>query len=320
LIGCASAQAAEGFNVRLLGGTVGRELFAPSVPGHYGTLNLIYYNTTKIKGDDGKALTTSVAAGPNVIPVAVDLEQTQMTALLRYVWVSEAEWLGAKFGGTVALPLVSKTRSLVLTPSFPPALPAQARNQIGAQLRAQEALNNGSATGQGDLELAPTLSWEGESSKWVFAPTVILPTGRYDSAQALNAGQGNHYTFRPALSWGYVASDRLQFGVRALWGINSTNKDTDVQTGQFVSLEAVAYTAITDAVSAGLNAFAIRQIEDDEGPGVAAHGNRMSLSGLGAALAWRAGSLNYEIKFNKEFSGRNTREGASAIFRVAMPF
>jgi hypothetical protein len=53
---------------------------------------------------------------------------------------------------------------------------------------------------------------------------------------------------------------------------------------------------------------------------VAAHGNRMSLSGLGAALAWRAGSLNYEIKFNKEFSGRNTREGASAIFRVAMPF
>ena len=62
VLGCAAAQAAEGFNVRLSGGTVGRELFAPSVPGHYGTLNLVYYNTTKIKGDDGGCFAAALAA------------------------------------------------------------------------------------------------------------------------------------------------------------------------------------------------------------------------------------------------------------------
>jgi hypothetical protein len=318
-----SAHAAEGFNVRLLGGTVGRELFAPTVPGHYGTVNLIHYNTGKLKDNDGNAFSTeqvvNLPTGPVTVPVAVDFDQTQMTALLRYVWVGEATLLGAKFGATAALPLIYKDRSLILTPNFPATLPAQARNGVNNGLRAEEARNNGATSGQGDLEAGLTFSWEGEASKLVFAPTVILPTGRYDADEALNAGQGKYYTFRPALSWGWLPSETVQLGARALWGINSTNKDTDVKTGQFVSLEAVAYRSFS-GYSLGLNVFTIRQIRDDEGPDVPSHGNRMRLSGVGGSLAWRSDEVNYEVKLNHDFGGRNTREGNSVIFRVATAF
>jgi hypothetical protein len=319
--GC--AWAAEGQNVRLLGGTVGRELFAPTVPGHYGTVNLIHYDTSRLKNNDGDTFSTSqtvpLASGPVVVPVAVRFQQKQTTLLLRYVWVSEAELAGARLGFTAALPLIAKDRELTLTPDFPSTLPQGARNNVIAGLQAEEARNNGNTSGAGDLEVGASLSWEGQASKVVFAPTVILPTGRYEASQALNAGQGNYITFRPALSWGWLPRQDLQVGARLLWGINSTNSDTDIRSGQFVSIESVAYKGWR-GFSTGLNLYAIEQTTDDEGPGVPSHGNRMRLFGAGLSVAWRMQEVNCEVKLNRDFGGRNTREGTSFILRAATAF
>jgi hypothetical protein len=313
------AQAAEGFNVRLGGGTVGRELFVPSVPGHYGVANLIYYTTDKLRDDNGNTLTNSVVAGSNTIPVAVDFKQTQTTLLLRYTYVSELELWGGKVGATIALPLIQKERELRLTPSFPAALPAPVRTNVNNNLRAQEALNNTKDSGLGDVEIAPVFSWEFEKSKLVFSPTVILPTGYYDKNDALNSGQGNFYTIRPAISYAYIFDNGIQAGTRLVYGYNTKNKDTEYKSGQFFSVESIVYKQF-GPVNLGVSAFAINQFTKDQSATVAANGNKLELFGAGFSAGMPVGFGQIEFKASKEFNGRNTREGMTFILRMAMAF
>jgi hypothetical protein len=310
--------AAEGFNVRLLGGTLGREVISPTNPGHYTAINLIYYNTDEIKDGNGDDLINTVSAGQNgaiKIPVAVDFEQKQTTALLRYTYITEEQLAGAKVGGTIAVPLLKKDRTLRLTPAFPATTPAQVRNGVNASLASTEALNNADASGVGDIEIAPVMTWEGENSKISFSPTIILPTGNYDPAIAVNVGQGDFYTFRPAISWGYVVSDNVQIGARFLWGINSKNKGNDYKSGQFISLEGVAYRSFGSGISLGFNTFFIDQITDDTGPTAPVDGGKLRVYGAGGAIGWQSLGGAFEVKLNQEFSGRNVRQGGNFIVR-----
>jgi hypothetical protein len=316
------SHGAEGFNVRLLGGTIGREVITPTMPGHYGTINLIHYVTDKVKDGNGNDLVNIVSAGPNgsiKIPVAVDFKQSQTTALLRYTYISEIEWLGAKIGATAAAPLLFKDRSLTLTPSFPANAAPPLVSGVRANLAATEALNNQDASGIGDIEIAGIMTWEGERSKISFSPTVILPNGAYDVTKAVNVGQGDYYTFRPAIAWGYVVSDDVQVGVRALWGINTKNKANSYKSGQFVSLEAVAYRRFGN-LSLGLNAFVVDQITGDRGGAAPSDGSKLRINGVGLAAAWRALGGAFELKANHEFGGRNARQGMSFIARYSHAF
>jgi hypothetical protein len=320
LLGAFNAYAAENLNVRVTGGTVGREIFTPTAAGHYGTVNVIYYDATKLKDNNGDALVSTATAGTNVIPVNVDFKQTQLNLLLRYVYVSEHELFGAKLGVTAALPITHRKRHIALTPNFPVALPTPARNAVNANLIAQEAFNNGSDDGFSDLEVSPVMTWESENTKIAFSPTVILPTGQYDKSAALNAGQGDFYTFRPAVTLAYVSENGIQAGVRVLYGVNTKNKATNVKTGSFYSIEPIVFKEVTSKLNVGLSAFVIDQLGKDSGPNVPSHGNKLRLYGAGVSASYRTPVGPVELKLNQEFNGKNTREGYTVTLRFAKTF
>jgi hypothetical protein len=214
------SYAAENINLRFTGGNIGRDIFNPSVPGHYGIANLTYSIADKAKDNNGNEIAQPITVAGQTQRLRVDFKQVQTTLLLRYLYVADTEVLGAKINSTVALPLIlDKKREVTLgrpvfTGSTPP-LPA--RNAILQNLAAQEALQNTSTSGLGDMEVGSSLSWDSENSKLSAGLSLGLPTGKYDKTDVLTPGQGKFYTIRPSVSYGYVFENGIQLGGRVLW-------------------------------------------------------------------------------------------------------
>jgi hypothetical protein len=319
-----SIQAGEQYNVRMNPGAVGYDIVAPTTPGHFGAVNLIHTKQDRLTGEDGKSLSTSQRLGPNTVPIAVGFKQTQTNLLLRYTYISEAQWLGAKVGATVLLPYATKKRDLTLTPNYaastPGIPPAAGQNTLNANLKAQATAGSGSGDGLGDLEISPIMVWESETSKISFNPSIILPTGKYDKNDGSgNIGQGNFYTFRPSIGYGRVFNDNWAGGVRLTYGTNTKNKDTDYKSGDFLALDGIVYTSVGNA-NLGFNLYHMQQLSADKAPAGVVPIGKLNLTGVGLSAAFRTPIGNAEIKYNQDIKSKNTREGKQLILRLARAF
>jgi hypothetical protein len=313
------AHGAENFNLRINGGTLGRELFVPVASGHYLSGTAAYSSANKLLGNDGKDFSQSQRVGAFTVPIAVKFKQTQKNINLRYLYVSDTEIANGKLGFSAAMGYVEKSRNVGLTPSFPAGLGAGARTNVNNQLRATEALQNTSRDGITDAELGTVMSWEFEKSKLAATFAVSVPTGSYDANQQLNAGNGDFYTFKPSIGYGYVFDNGLQLGGRVLYGKNTRNKDTDYKSGDFYLLDAIAMYQF-GPVNLGLNLYQIEQLSRDSGISVPAHGNKLKITGTGltAAIPTPIGGL--EIKYTKDLSGRNARQSQAISLRLSTSF
>jgi hypothetical protein len=313
------AQAAENFNLRINGGTLGRELFVPVAPGHYISGTAAYSSADKLFSNDGKDFSQSQTVGAFTVPIAVKFKQTQKNINFRYLYVSEAEIANGKLGFSAAMGYVEKSRNIGLTPSFPAGMGAGARNNVNNQLRATEAQQNTSRGGITDAELGTVMTWEFEKSKLAATFAVSVPTGSYDAKQQLNAGNGDFYTFKPSIGYGYVFDNGLQLGGRVLYGKNTKNKDTNYKTGDFYLLDAIAMYQF-GPVNLGLNLYQIEQISRDTGATVAAHGNKLKIMGTGLTAAMPTPIGGLEIKYIQDLSGRNARQSQSISLRLSTSF
>jgi hypothetical protein len=311
------AAAVEGGAIRMAPGWSGGELALPLLPGVTGTVGIMHYESKQLKDNDGHSPQVPVGAGLNA---ALSGSARATVVIPRIVWISEHKLFGGYLGAGALIPFFDRKQSFSLAGQFPPGIPEPAMAGIQSQLDTQSTALGGSTSAQGDLEIAPVISWPEERTSVVLAASMIFPTGKYDPASPLNAGSGNYHTFRPTLSVGY-AGEGWDAGTRVAVAFNSRNRDTDVKSGTYLVMDG---SLLKDfgGVRAGVQGYWLQQLESDEGPGVPPHGNKSRALALGPALSWTNADATWlvDAKILKEFGVRNRFEGRTNWLTVSHRF
>jgi hypothetical protein len=320
----AVAHAAENRVQRYTPGLAGSDLTSMLVPGWYGQVALVHYHATKLRGNDGEAYAYKAAANSLV---SFKVNQFRAEAYIvqpRITYVSSERLWGAHLGFTAMLPMIQRATSLGnVSPSSPLGLSSVP--SVNASLAAAK---NGSHYGVGDLEMAPILNWTiGDNQTLTLAPTIVFPTGSYDSSRKVNVGFGRYYTFRPSIQYGYIG-DGWDIGVRTLLTFNSRNKANGYKSGSVFNMDFALMKFIDEDVRVGLQGYVVKQFTNDHSTNTdeqnqiqIAGGNKLQAYALGPALGWlkNGGELLVEGKILREFDVRNRAEGTTYMLTISKP-
>jgi hypothetical protein len=339
------ALAAENGLQRYSPGVGGSDMTAPLTPGMYLQVPLVHYHARKLRGGDhGQATSATPITSPLAVPglrSEIGVKADTYAALPRFTYLSTTRVLGANLGFTVMLPVVKREADFTASPVFAgtPLAAASAGQQaaVAAGINSRLAsTSDGKETGLGDLEFSPIFHWEiGDNQAVNFAPTIVLPTGKYDVKRRVNPGYGNFYTFRPSLQYSYIG-DGWDFGARTVLSFNTRNKDNGYYSGTMFNVDWQLMRFISDDVRVGLQGYFVRQltrdtqdlskfsqqeITDKNLQKEIIGGNRSSATAVGPAVGWvvNGGEALVEGKFLQEFGARNRTEGSAFWLSVSKP-
>lgn len=336
------AHAAENGLQRYSPGIGGSDMTAPLSPGVYLQVPLVHYHANKLKGGDRGAATTPTPVGSPPAPVALPNLRSELgvsadtyAALPRLTYLSTTRLLGGNIGFTAMLPLVNRQARFTATPV---GLPANLTAALAPTISTSVGnLLNGNETGIGDLEVSPLIHWEiGDHQALNIAPTVVLPTGKYDVTRRVNPGFGNFYTFRPSIQYSFIG-DGWDFGVRTVFSFNTRNKDNGYRSGNMFNVDWQLMNFISDDIRVGVQGYFVRQLSKDtrdlggfSSTDIAQkglnrteiiNGNKSSVTALGPALGWvvNGGEMLIEGKYLQEFGARNRTEGQAFWLSISKP-
>lgn len=337
------AMAAENGLQRYSPGIGGSDMTAPLTPGLYLQVPLVHYHARKLRGGDH-----DTATGPTGIPAVpglrskIDVVTDTYAALPRLTYLSTTRLFGANLGFTVMLPVVKRKADFTASPIFAgtPLAGASDATKLGTTAAINAGLDStydGNETGLGDLELSPVFHWEiGDNQAVNFAPTIVLPTGKYDVKQRVNTGYGKFYTFRPSIQYSYIG-DGWDFGARTVLSFNTRNKDNGYYSGNMFNVDWQLMAFVSDDVRVGMQGYFVRQLTKDtqdlskfsdrSATEIRAlskeiiNGNRSSVTAVGPAVGWvvNGGEALVEGKFLQEFGARNRTEGSAFWLSISKP-
>lgn len=313
-----SALATENGQLRALLGAPSYELTSPQFPGWYGQLWLQHYSARRLKGDDGQALQMQAATPLGALPVQVQGEIEADVLVARGTWVTEKLVADGRLGFSATLPLVRQRNDIQLSATLPAGVPAGAAAAVQNLLDQQGAQRSGSKSGPGDLDLAGFVDWQQDDSRLVLGLSVVAPTGAYDAQRAVNPGAGKFWTVRPLMLASKVWENGVELGLRATYSVNTRNTATDVRSGQYLHVDYAAMYRVNDAWRLGVQGYLVEQTTKDNGPGVAASGNKARVRALGPMLAYVSedGVWSADVKVLKEFAVRNRPQGTTTWVRL----
>lgn len=328
-ITCAgAAMSAEDFRVRYnLVGTLGGDIFAPlPEDGWIGAISHTHVDGKKLTGDDGNDRRIRIPL-PRPIGSTVTLKsdgKADITALT-LVKVLQGSTANERFALSATLPYSRVETSLTTDPS-PAALVASlpaGQRPLAAGLLSELSKRNGAISGVGDLELGAYWLRNEGAWKFRFGSSFTLPTGSYDANAGQNIGVGNFYTLRPEIQATYQPSSQWAFSGKLAAGFNSTNKDNQWRSGNWLGLEAAA-AYMTPIGPLGLHAVHINQYQDDKnGNALFASGaNRFELTGAGVFFATRIAFLDANLALQQmvTISSRNARHSNFTQIRLVKRF
>ena len=315
-----SVLATENGQVRALLGAPSYELATPQFPGWYGQLWVQHYSADKLRGDDGEAVSQTMASPLGALQVTPDVRVRADVLVPRLTYVSEFMVGEGRLGFSAALPLVHQTTDVALNAVLPAGVWTASAAAANALLAQESAHRSGSESGQADMELAGFIDWQQDESRLVAGLAVVAPTGDYDKNRVVNPGTGKYWTLRPLIVAARAWENGLEVGTRATYSINSRNSDTDVRSGSYLHADWSAMYAATDNWKLGLQGFVLKQFTKDDGPNVAENGNKVQTLGAGPVLAYLAQSGNraLDVKWMQEFEVRNRPEGQVTWVRLNM--
>ena len=241
-------------------GTVGDFSMAvlPDAPGFYVRADLYAYSGRNTYKELGGAL-------------GVDADLDIWGILPRVTWVSGWEWLGARHGATLALPLAQIASEARVEGRFP-GQPASTATLSGSRLSFS------------DVYLAPSiLAWKLGSWNVMWLETVCIPSGAYDSNASVNVSR-NYYSLNSSLAttWRRPGGGP-ELDLRASYLVNAENPATEYRTGDELALDGIAAWRFDARWSAGLAGYGYQQLTGDSGAG--------AIFGDFKGQSWGAGPL-----------------------------
>ncbi|MES2115443.1 MAG: transporter [Pseudomonadota bacterium] len=346
------AVASDAFRVRYnIAGSLGGEIFAPlDKPGIAVAAAVTRIDIDRLSGDHGELRTVAVPGGTVPLPAPAPAAlfpsyggqdavsnasgSSQNQQNVAYGYLSEGVIGGGHltFGINLSYAVIKQRLAVqAATPALnyphPSLPPAAARAQVAAGfdsryqagLAAQGAAVSGNDEGMGDAELLG--GWTYSSAQWriVAGGSIVLPTGHYDSAHAVNVGFGNYYTLRPAFQATYLVTPKFAIAGKMTVGLNDRNRDNHVRSGNWAGGEAgLAYFSPIGVV--GAHAVRVRQYQDDDGGAFGA--NRYALTGAGLFFTTKLPVINtaLTIQYMTTTSSRNAKAGTFGQIRLVKFF
>ena len=214
----------------------------PAPPGFYLRTDMCYYTGRNIYNELGGAL-------------GVDAQLDVWAVVPRVTWVSGWEWLGARHGANLSLPLAQISSDARVERRFP-GQPASAATLTGSRLSLS------------DVYLAPSIfEWKLGSWNVMWLETVCIPSGAYDSDASVNVSR-NYYALNSSLAttWRRPGGGP-ELDLRASYVVNAENPATDYRTGNELALDGIAAWRFDARWSAGLAGYGYQQLTGDSGDG-----------------------------------------------------
>lgn len=269
----------------------------------------------------------------NVGAGTIDFSQKQTQLNLAGGYVTAGTYGGGHLVLAVNVPLIKAKRSFVarqplgtVSPTPPGATPAPllgainavanaTNNAVQAGVAASATSQNLEVDGLGDTELVMAWSMQSNRLKVVAGVSVWLPTGDYDKARGPNPGFGDFYTVRTGVAMSYSLNPKhtdaawdagVTVAGRVALGSNSSNKETNYKSGNFVYFEGAIVKVMGD-FAIGANLLGLQQISDDTGAGVAAGTGRYKNFGGGPFVSYKlpGKDAGFNLHYSENFGSRN---------------
>lgn len=220
-------------------------------PGLYGIAYANRYRADRIAGDSGELPFDRFALGVNALALRID-------------WVKPVTVLGAdRWGTLLVLPLLDIDLAAAPAP--------------GVRIAGQKS-------GAGDLTLGNGLHWTLTDYHAILAVDVVLPTGAYDKADAVNLGR-NQWVLRLNHMGTWFPADRWEVSYRLHVDHNFRNADTGYRSGRTAYLNLAIGWKPTPATTVGISGYTLKQLSDDRLDGrPVGSGNRLAVRGAGPAV------------------------------------
>ncbi|MBA5606758.1 transporter [Duganella sp. FT3S] len=344
-----SAIAAEAFEPRYnLAGSLGGEMFAPpDQTGWAAGIAFTQVDISKVTGDDGRALTQPIPGGvvplPAPTPSALypgygantahfDATGPMTRADLALGYITTDRYGGGRLAFVLDLPYAKKKHVIGVRADTPqlrwnPAVPevvqwavqAQFNQQYQGAPAAQAADFSGETTGIGDLELQAAWLYNREHINVLAGASVVLPTGRYDTSPGPHIGVGNFYTLRPALQIAWLPTPQIGLASKFSVGLNTRNKDNQLRSGNWVSMEAAAgYKTAIGVI--GVHGIYLRQYQDDDNNPFGA--SRARSNDAGAFFTTKVPGIDaaLTVQYMTSTSSRNIKHGNFTQLRLIKLF
>jgi len=338
-----NASAAESSKLRQAPvGVFGGEIAAPADnPGLFGTASLTYLNIYKVADGNGNPTTLPSTTSPLTAPftaftfslpaVPFDFNQNQTQLNLMGGYLTEELYGDGRLAFAINVPLIKQSRSFVpvvpvgtVSPTPPsPAVTAganlNAANNIAIRFTTPQ---NAEVSGIGDTELSMVWVRHQDRLKVAAGVSLFVPTGVYDKNRGPNPGFGNFYTLRPGVAVTYALNPThtdaawdagVTVAGRLSYGINTTNKETEYRSGNFIYGELGVIKVMGDWAF-GSNLLAIQQVTDDSGSGAPADGARLATNGgryrsygIGPFLSYKlpGKDAGFNLQYSDTFGERN---------------
>ncbi len=349
LSGSVGSFAAENYKLRQSPvGAFGGEIAAGADnPGLFGTASITTLDISSIVDGNGNgikvpSLTKTIPAGTVIngnpllvkqtfsIPEggAINFHQTQTQVNLVGGYLTEDTYANGRIAFVVNVPLITMSRSFIGTLGTGVVTPNAGLASLlnpGAKTEwdTKVATQNGDVSGVGDTELSAVWIRHQDRLKVAAGVSLFVPTGVYEKARGPNPGFGNFYTLRPGVAVTYNLNpnhkdESWDAGVtvagRISYGMNSTNKDTDYRSGNFIYTEVGVVKVVGDWAFGG-NLLSTQQVTDDTGPLVGtsclgmvdAAGCRYKTYGVGPFVAYKlpGKDAGFNLQYNENFGGSN---------------
>lgn len=281
LLGFASAHASENGGDNIGQGSEGFFAGALPPPGWYGVLYGNHYHATEFKDGSGRSS----------IP-GFDLKADVLAGRLFYM--SDVEIAGGRLG-MFAIGSVASLRS---------------KGPAGGARR----------DGAGDITVGPTVGWRHGAWHTLVAMDIVLPTGSYERARALNTGN-NYYSLRPIYAFSYLPESGFEASAKISYTLNTTNTATHYRSGQLFHFDYSVTMPVTASLRLGINGYVVKQTTDDReyGKQVGTDGFRGRVVAIGPAAQYRMGNALLDLKVVKEYAVRNRAEGSSIWAKLVVP-
>ena len=263
----------------------------------------------------------------------IDFNQKQTQLNLVGGYLSETLYGDGRLAFAINVPLIKQSRSFIavqpagtVAPTPPGALPAPLRAaiagvasavnaQVQAGVAAAAATQNAEVSGIGDTELSLVWVRHQDRLKVAAGVSLFVPTGVYDKARGPNPGFGNFYTLRPGVAVTYALNPNhtdsawdagVTVAGRLSYGINTTNKETDYRSGNFLYGELGVIKVMGDWAF-GSNLLTTQQVTNDSGTGAPADGARYRTFGVGPFLSYKlpGKDAGFNLQYSDNFGARN---------------
>lgn len=343
------AEAGEDFQVRYnLAGSLGGEIFAPpDLQGLTGGIALTRVDIHKITGNDGERLTQTLPGGILPLPAptpatlypgygpatgVIDARGSLVQWNLGLAWLSAARYGGGRLALAMNLPYGIKKQGFGAQATTPtlhwnPAVPAatQAAVQAGfdrqfqSTVAAMAAAEGGSVSGIGDMELHAGWRHATDELRVLAGASLVLPTGRYNQASGPDIGFGNFYTLRPAAQLVYLPRPDIALAGRVTVGLNTRNRDNDLRSGNWASLEGAA-GYLTRLGPVGVHVVHAQQYQDDSNNRWGPSRYRSTNAGLFWTTRVPVLDVVLTLQHMATVQSRNAKNGTYSQVRVSKSF